>query len=117
MTSKHCHPFQYERNSVAPKPVPNSGIEIMDVTAAANWWKIGQEMSPEIKMSHKLILEVLIQTECFAQSYLYMLKRLILEILKNRIPKMRLKYCLMNRTFVSVLFLDEPELERVLAFL
>nr|POF01684.1 hypothetical protein CFP56_77765 [Quercus suber] len=42
---------------------------------------------------------------------------LTLEMLKNRIPKMLLKHCLMNRTLVSVLFLDELKLERVLAFL
>nr|POF18784.1 hypothetical protein CFP56_46558 [Quercus suber] len=63
------------------------------------------------------ILGVLIQSECFAWSHLYMLKGLTLEMLKNRIPKMLLKYCLINMTLVSMLFLDEPKLERVLAFL
>ncbi|KAK7844875.1 hypothetical protein CFP56_010242 [Quercus suber] len=35
MASKHCRLFPYERNSVAPKPVPNSEIVIVDMTAAA----------------------------------------------------------------------------------
>nr|POF18782.1 hypothetical protein CFP56_46556 [Quercus suber] len=46
-----------------------------------------------------------------------MLKGLTLEMLQKRIPEMLLKYCLRNKTLVSVLFLDEPELERVLVFL
>ncbi|KAK7844869.1 hypothetical protein CFP56_010244 [Quercus suber] len=42
---------------------------------------------------------------------------LTLEILNNRILEMLLKYYLMNRALVSVLFLNELELKRVLAFL
>lgn len=145
MSSVHCSSFPYEWNYVAPIPVPNSEIEIgdrrpVDVTAAAklveDWSRNesgGQDESQDLKLKPwpycddinrdnlikriQSILEVLIKAECFAPTHLYMLKALTLEMLKNRIPEMLLKHRWMNRTLVSVLFLDEPELEKVLAFL
>ena len=63
------------------------------------------------------ILQVLIGVKCFAPSHLYMLLDLILEMLKNRIPETLLKQHWMNRTLVSVLFLDEPELKSVREFI
>ena len=147
ITSQHCRPFPYKENDdVAPKPVRNSDIEIddwrpVDVTAAAKLveeWSRNesgdQNESQDLKLKRwpycndinrdnlikkiQSILEALNQTQCFAPSHLHMLKRLTLEMLKNRIPEMLLKHLLMNsKTLVLVLFLDEPELERVLAFL
>ena len=143
--TEHCSSFPNELNYVVPIPVRKLEIEIgdwrpVDVTAAAklveDWSRNepgDQDESQDLKLKPwpycddinrenliqtiQSILEVLILTECFAPSHLYMLQGLILEMRKNRIPEMLLKHLLMNRTLVPVLFLDEPELERVLAFL
>ncbi|KAL0010207.1 hypothetical protein SO802_005315 [Lithocarpus litseifolius] len=145
MMTEHCSSFQNELNYVVPIPVPKLKIEIsdwrlVDVIAAAklveDWSRNesgDQDESKDLKLKPwpycddinrenlikkiQLILEVLIQTECFAPSHLYMLLGLILDMRKNRIPEMLLKHHLMNRTLVTVLFLDESEPERVLAFL
>nr|POF06610.1 hypothetical protein CFP56_17340 [Quercus suber] len=147
--SAHLGTLSEELQSVVPRILPKSEIEIcdwkpVDVDAAVKLiedlsrnesgdqgqdkgksqdlklenWPYCNDTNRD-KMSKRIwtILQVLIGVKCFAPSHLYMLLDLILEMLKNRIPETLLKQHWMNRTLVSVLFLDEPELKSVHEFI